>query len=37
MSEIQAIIQDYVSVWNSSDSEARMTIMNCILEKIVFP
>ena len=31
MSEIKQIIQDYVSAWNISSSEERMTIMNRIL------
>ncbi|GAB4526756.1 MAG: nuclear transport factor 2 family protein [Pleurocapsa sp.] len=37
MSEIKQTIEDYISAWNSSDSEARMTIMNRILaEKCLY-
>ncbi|MGF1542418.1 MAG: transposase [Pleurocapsa sp.] len=31
MSEIERVVQDYVSAWNSSDSEKRITIMNQVL------
>lgn len=31
MSEIKEIIQDYVSAWNSSNSDERKTLLNSIL------
>ena len=31
MPEIQQVIQDYVSAWNSSDSEERVTLMTKVL------
>jgi hypothetical protein len=36
MSEIQQVIQDYVSVWNSSNSDERMTLMTKVLAENCF-